>query len=179
MANNKPLNSNRNTNTLLSLLIFFILSINLITIVEARCKSDQVDINEATLKELDKLTGIGPAKGQAIIDSRSYDSLDDLIKVYGIGEATLQKIKDQGLACVSEDMEELEKEQETTPKKTYYEEPTQINRDKTPSETVINLNTETKEEKIIYESKNEKIKKNLLYGFCIFLICLLFLLLRK
>jgi len=61
---------------------------------------DKVDINSASLDQLDALTGIGPKYAQAIIDARPFSSIDDLVKVKGIGEATLQKIKDQGLACV-------------------------------------------------------------------------------
>lgn len=61
---------------------------------------DQVEINTASLEELDKITGIGPALGQRIINGRPYSSIDDLLRVKGIGEKTLQKIKDQGLAYV-------------------------------------------------------------------------------
>jgi competence ComEA-like helix-hairpin-helix protein len=61
----------------------------------------QVDINTATLQQLDGLTGIGPVMAQRIIDARPFSSVDDLLAVKGIGPKTLQKIKDQGLACVS------------------------------------------------------------------------------
>lgn len=59
-----------------------------------------VDINSASLEQLDSLAGIGATYAQRIIDGRPYTLLDDLLKVKGIGEKTLQKIKDQGLACV-------------------------------------------------------------------------------
>jgi len=62
--------------------------------------SNSVNINTATLEELETLTGIGAIKAQAIINSRPYSSLDDLLNVSGIGEKTLAKIKEQGLACV-------------------------------------------------------------------------------
>ena len=61
----------------------------------------QIDINSATLSQLDELTGIGPKYAQAIIDGRPFSSVDDLEKVKGIGPKTLQKIKDQGFACVN------------------------------------------------------------------------------
>jgi len=61
---------------------------------------EMVNINTASLEELETLTGIGPVYAQRIINERPFASLDDLIKVSGIGEKTLQKIKDQGLAYI-------------------------------------------------------------------------------
>jgi hypothetical protein len=60
-----------------------------------------VDINTGTLAQLDELTGIGPAKAQAIIDARPYSSIDDLDRAVGIGPTTVQNIKDQGLASIN------------------------------------------------------------------------------
>jgi len=59
-----------------------------------------VEINTATISQLDKITGIGPVLAERIIEARPFSSVDDLIRVKGIGEKTLQKIKEQGLACV-------------------------------------------------------------------------------
>lgn len=75
--------------------------------VFALCEDGQIDINSASLEELDDLIGIGPVKAEAIINSRDFESVDSLIKVYGIKEATLNKIKGQGLACVDENVEEV------------------------------------------------------------------------
>lgn len=78
-------------------LIIFILSLGFIS---ATCNEGQIDINSAKLEELDGLYGIGPSKAQSITDSRPFETIDDLINVNGIGEITLNKIKEQGLACV-------------------------------------------------------------------------------
>ncbi len=76
--------------------------------------ASSIDINTAPLEELEKIIGIGPVLAQRIIEARPFDSLDDLIKVKGIGEITLQKIKDQGLAWVGP-QEELEPKPEPEP----------------------------------------------------------------
>src|SRR4030042_7178446 len=60
-----------------------------------------IDINSASSEELEKIIGIGPVLAQRIIEMRPFSSLDDLIKVKGIGEKPLQKIKDEGLAWVN------------------------------------------------------------------------------
>ena len=81
-----------------------------INLVYASCNEGQININSASLEELDGLIGIGPVKAEAIVDSRPFDSLDELVNVYGIGEATLSKIKDQGLACVDDGKLDVKKE---------------------------------------------------------------------
>ena len=63
--------------------------------------AESIDINTATLSQLDKITTIGPALAQRIVDGRPFSSVDDLKRVKGIGPATLQKIKNQGFACVN------------------------------------------------------------------------------
>lgn len=60
--------------------------------------SDKININTATVDELDALPGIGPSKAEAIVKYREtesrFNSPVDITNVSGIGEKTYEKIKD-------------------------------------------------------------------------------------
>lgn len=86
-----------------SLVAAFILVILLLTNISAQCNETQININTASVAELDNLTGIGAVYAQRIADARPFNSVDDLINVSGIGNKTLEKIKEQGLACVDDE----------------------------------------------------------------------------
>lgn len=64
---------------------------------ESTSTNKLVNINTAGVKELSTLTGIGKAKAQKIIDyreaNRGFKSIDEIMKVKGIGKATYEKFK--------------------------------------------------------------------------------------
>ncbi len=55
---------------------------------------EKININTATLEELDKLPEVGRVKAQAIIAGRPYKTPEDIMKVKGIKEGIYNKIKD-------------------------------------------------------------------------------------
>jgi competence protein ComEA len=59
---------------------------------------DLVNINSATLEELDALPGIGPTTAQKIIDYRDengpFSVIEDIMNVSGIGPATFEDIQE-------------------------------------------------------------------------------------
>jgi competence protein ComEA len=58
-----------------------------------------ININTASVEELDKLPGIGPSIAKAIVDYRTkngpFKKIEDINEVKGIGDALYAKIKDQ------------------------------------------------------------------------------------
>ena len=59
---------------------------------ETKSPFGPIDVNTATAEELQKIKGIGPVIAGRIIDGRPYRTLDDLLRVKGIGKKTLEKI---------------------------------------------------------------------------------------
>ena len=66
-----------------------------------------VNVNTADASALTQFTGVGPSTAQKIIDYRTangeFTSCNDLVKVKGIGPATLEKIKPD---CITTDGDE-------------------------------------------------------------------------
>lgn len=65
----------------------------------AQSQDDRIDINTATAEQLTTLSGIGQAKAENIIayreSSGGFSSVEDLMKVSGIGEGVYERIKDK------------------------------------------------------------------------------------
>lgn len=53
-----------------------------------------VNVNTASQSELESLPSIGPSRAGAIIDNRPYATVDDLLRVPGIGEGILAQLRD-------------------------------------------------------------------------------------
>lgn len=56
-----------------------------------------VNLNTASVAELDRLPGIGEARARAIVELRDarggFESVDELVEVSGIGEVSLEKMR--------------------------------------------------------------------------------------
>ena len=159
--------------------------------ISASCEKEQIDINKASKEKLDELYGIGPSKAEAIINARPFENVNGLINVVGIGEITLNKIKDQNLACVyGQEEENIQNEEYLEDKKLNEEElkneeePEAVKitskeiQDITPEEvkTIILTPKDIKS-----ESDKEELNRNKLaiYGLVIFCVLLVFLFMIK
>jgi len=65
------------------------------------CGPGQVDLNTASVDELKLIKYIDVVRAPLVIELRPFTSVDQLINVKGIGPTYLQRIKDEGIACVN------------------------------------------------------------------------------
>jgi competence protein ComEA len=56
---------------------------------------EKVNINTATVEELDTLPGIGPSYAKKIVEGRPYSTIEEIKNIKGIGTSTYNKLKDQ------------------------------------------------------------------------------------
>lgn len=69
------------------------------TVPSASPQGPCIDLNTASITELDRIVHIGPSRAQQIVDLRPFASVDELVRVDGIGAARLGDIVAQGLVC--------------------------------------------------------------------------------
>ena len=77
----------------------FLMAILLLSPEYGMAESQPLDVNAASATELTSLTGIGPAKAQAIVEYRetngAFESVDELKMVRGIGDKLLEQLRPQ------------------------------------------------------------------------------------
>ncbi|MCM3690749.1 MBL fold metallo-hydrolase [Neobacillus niacini] len=59
-----------------------------------------IDVNSASIEQIQEIIHIGAARAQDLIKLRPFTSVDDLVRIKGIGPARIADIKSQGLACL-------------------------------------------------------------------------------
>ena len=62
-------------------------------IAAADGRGARVSLNGASLSELDTLPGVGPVVAARIVAHRPYDNVDDLLRVPGVGQKTLERLR--------------------------------------------------------------------------------------
>jgi competence ComEA-like helix-hairpin-helix protein len=162
-------------------LLFFVLMVVIFCIpfIMGDCEEGQININTASAEDLDKIIWVGSVTAENIINSRPFESLDDLTKVSGIGEIKLQDIKEQGLACVEEeenfDSEEKDEEDNKSVEVVYVKTDSSSSGSEIEKKNpdVININPKS----INTEKDNSKIinSKYALIGFVLFSILIILL----
>jgi competence protein ComEA len=109
------------------LLLILVLGTITFPFTYAETSVEKIDINSASVEILDReLNGIGPKKAAAIVEYREqngpFKSIEDIQKVYGIGEKTFEKNRDKIIAIQPEDSSTPEKPAEASPTESKTEE---------------------------------------------------------
>lgn len=81
----------------LTVLVVIVLLIVVLGVLWWRMKNNPemmiIDINRASVEQLQYLPDVGPVVAREIVKGRPYESVEDLKQVKGIGDKTLQKIR--------------------------------------------------------------------------------------
>ncbi|MEX2541189.1 MAG: ComEA family DNA-binding protein [Trueperaceae bacterium] len=56
--------------------------------------TERISVNSAVAAELELLPGVGPVTAGRIVAGRPYSRLEDLLRVKGIGEKTLERLRE-------------------------------------------------------------------------------------
>ncbi len=79
------------------LLALAVLTLGTVPTLSAAEENDPIDLNRATARELIQLPGVGEVIAKRIVDFREehgpFKRVEDLMKVKGIGEKSLEKIR--------------------------------------------------------------------------------------
>jgi comEA protein len=74
-------------------------SISVLAQKSSPASTEKINLNSATLEQLQTLPGIGPAIAKSIIDHRTkagkFSRIEEIMNLKGIGEKKFQKIKDR------------------------------------------------------------------------------------
>jgi competence protein ComEA len=61
--------------------------------------TEKINLNSATVEQLQSLPGIGPSIAKSIVEHRTkvgkFNRIEEVLKVKGVGEKKFQKIKDR------------------------------------------------------------------------------------
>jgi competence protein ComEA len=79
-------------------LVILIVSLVIACSTDSPLSGELLDINQATVAELEQLPGIGPKRARSIIASRNarggqFTSYDEILAIDGIGPATMQQLR--------------------------------------------------------------------------------------
>ena len=82
-----------------ALALFVLVSLSAGAATGDKSTSGMIDINSATAAELEQLPGVGPSLARKIVEFRdqngAYRTVDDLLKIRGIGEKSLERFRDK------------------------------------------------------------------------------------
>ena len=74
-------------------------SVSVLAQKSTHVSTEKINLNTATVEQLQSLPGIGPAIAKAIVEHRTkagkFIRIEEIINVKGIGEKKFQKIKDR------------------------------------------------------------------------------------